>query len=198
MAWKPDYLTVEEYKAYPRVDDDVDDDELASAITAASRAIDVHCNRQFGQVAPEARVYKAWYNVDRCRWAVSIDDLQTTVGLVVTVSGVTVTDYTLEPRNAVADGKAWTSLVLGRNAEAQPSWADECEVAAIGPWGWSAFPGAVVQAAKLQTSRLAARRDSPFGVAGSPQTGSELRLLARLDPDVKVVLGGLRRPRKAG
>lgn len=199
MTWAPDYLTLEQYKAYPRIDDDVDDDELPSAITAASRAIDDHCNRQFGKVAaPESRVYTAWYNYDRCRWMVSIDDLQTTVGLTVTIGGVAVTYHTLEPRNAVAEGKAWTTLVIAASAEVQPSSADEYEVDIVASWGWSAFPGSVVQACKLQTSRFAARRDSPFGVAGSPQLGSELRLLARVDPDVGVSLRGYRRPRRVG
>lgn len=194
MAWAPDYLTLAQYKAYPRIDDTVDDAELSTAITAASRAIDDHCNRQFGKVAtPEARTYRAYYDYERCRWAVSIDDLQTAAGVVITADGAAVTDYVLEPRNAVAEGKAWTRLVFGSSVR-----LSDDEIGAVGPWGWTAFPVAVVQACKLQTSRLAARRDSPFGIAGSPQQGSELRLLARVDPDVAVALRGYRRPRKAG
>ena len=49
------------------------------------------------------------------------------------------------------------------------------------------------EATLLQASRLAARRDSPFGVAGSPDAGSEMRLLARVDPDVAVALEPYRR-----
>lgn len=196
MVWRPDYLTLQELKDYKTIDDDVDDVQLAVAITAASRAIDKACNRQFGKVdAPAERVYTAWYNYERCRWIVPIDDLQDTTGLAVTIGGVTVTDYKLEPRNAVADGLAWTSLVLGPAAEATPSEADEFEVSAVGPWGWAAFPDAVVQACEIQSHRFANRRDSPYGVAGSPQQGSELRLLARIDPDVKVSLGLYVRPR---
>jgi len=51
----------------------------------------------------------------------------------------------------------------------------------------------VHEACLLQSSRIAARRDSPFGVAGSPETGSELRLLDRVDPDVAVTLSRYRR-----
>jgi hypothetical protein len=40
----------------------------------------------------------------------------------------------------------------------------------------------------LQASRLDFRRVAPAGVAGSPETGSEVRLLARVDPDVAVSL----------
>ncbi|NIL59971.1 phage gp6-like head-tail connector protein, partial [Salinispora arenicola] len=62
------------------------------------------------------------------------------------------------------------------------------ELTITAPWGWPAIPTAVVLATQLQASRLLTRRDSPYGVAGSPQDGSEMRLLARVDPDVEVVL----------
>ena len=41
-----------------------------------------------------------------------------------------------------------------------------------------------------EASRWFARRNSPYGIAGSPEMGSELRLLAKLDPDVAVMLAG--------
>lgn len=199
MAWAPDYVTLVAQKNYLRITDNVDDTDLAVGITASSRAIDDHCNRQFGKVdVAEARVYTARPDYDRGRWVVAIDDLQTTAGLVVTIGGVAVTDYTLEPRNAVLEGKAWTHLVLGTDAEATPSRDDEYLVSMTAVWGWTAFPVSVVNACKLQTSRFHARRDSPFGIAGSPDQGSELRLLARLDPDVAVSLRGYRRPRRVG
>ena len=40
----------------------------------------------------------------------------------------------------------------------------------------------------IQASRLAARRGSPWGIAGSPTDGNEIRLLAQLDPDFKTTL----------
>ena len=195
MAWAPDYLTLVQGKAFVRVDDTVDDTEIATAITTSSRSIDDHCNRQFGVVnAVEQRVYRAYYNYERTRWVVAIDDLQTAVGLVVMADGAAITDYVLEPRNAVAEGKAWTRLVFGTSV----ALVDD-DVSATALWGWAlGFPVPVVQAAKLQTSRLLSRRDSPYGVAGSPADGSEVRLTARVDPDVAVALRGWSRPRKAG
>jgi len=56
------------------------------------------------------------------------------------------------------------------------------------PWGWSAVPVPVKEATYLQASRFHSRRDSPYGIAGSPDQGSELRLLSRVDPDVAVSL----------
>jgi len=49
-------------------------------------------------------------------------------------------------------------------------------------------PGPIHQACLIQTNRLIMRRDAPFGVAGSPEVGSEVRLLARLDPDVETMV----------
>jgi hypothetical protein len=37
MAWAPDYVTDDELKAYLRIGDDVDDDQIALAIAAAAR-----------------------------------------------------------------------------------------------------------------------------------------------------------------
>lgn len=186
MAWAPDYVSTAEAKAFLRVTDTVDDTEIGLIVTSVSRQIDQACHRQFGQVAsPEVRTYTAVYDRHRAtpRWVVDIDDLATTTGFSFTVGGTAVTDYTLEPRNAVLKGKVWTRLVFGDNPEVTPTGADD-EIAATGSWGWAAVPSAVKVAGRLQTSRVLARRDSPYGVAGSPQDGSELRLLARLDPDV--------------
>lgn len=64
---------------------------------------------------------------------------------------------------------------------------------------FSPVPSMVKLATQLQASRWAKRRDAPFGIAGSPEMGSELRLLARLDPDVEILLGGWGdRPRAGG
>jgi hypothetical protein len=68
----------------------------------------------------------------------------------------------------------------------------------VAQWGWTAVPAQVIAAAKLQSNRWNKRRNSPLGVAGSPEQGSEIRLLARLDPDVATVLAGLSRRRRVG
>lgn len=187
MAWAPDYLEADDLKDYVRVDDDLDDVQISMAIAAASRAIDDATGRQFGVVdSPEARLYTPRWDADACSWAVAIDDLATVTGSL--LDAVVLDQAALYPRNAVAKGKVWTRLLV-----------DACEeVTVTASWGWSAVPEAVVMACALQASRFLARRDSPYGVAGSPQNGSELRLLARLDPDVAVSLRGyvrLRGPR---
>lgn len=190
MAWAPDYVTTAELRAYAtRSTDTVDDVELALAVTAASRAVDQHTNRQFGQVdAAEERRYTAVWERRRGRWVVEVDDLMDDTGLTVTVEAGTITAFTLEPINATQNRRPWTRIVVDPDSGVQPT-GDEHGVTALALWGWSQVPTAVKQATLLQGSRLFSRRTSPYGVAGSPDLGSELRLLARVDPDVAVVLG---------
>jgi hypothetical protein len=194
MAWAPDYVTLAELKSYLRITDTADDAELALAITTASRAVDKHCHRQFGQTAAtEERSYTAEYDRKLRRWVVTFDDLQDTDGLTVeTADGDAIDVYTLEPVNAAFLGKPYERLVVEPESAAKPS-ADRHGVAITATWGWDAVPVPVEQATLLQASRLHARRFSPYGVAGSPDQGSELRLLATLDADVKVSLVGLTR-----
>jgi hypothetical protein len=200
MAWAPDYVTDEELRDYVDVDDLDDDDVIALAISTSSRSLDDHTNRQFGLIdAPAERLYTAWPDYSRGVWVVTIDDVQTATGLVVEVDGTTVTaaGYRLEPVNAPADGKPWTRLVFLDAAEAKPCGVD-AEVSVVARWGWTATPEPVKQATRLQAIRLLKRRHAPFGVAGSPELGSELRILAKLDPDVAVALRGYCRPRAVG
>jgi hypothetical protein len=201
MAWAPDYCTVAELKSFVKIDDTDDDVELGFAITAASRAVDTHCNRQFGLIAaPALFAYVAWPDLERGRWVVDIDDLMTVTGLVVEVPTVGVTTaFAKEPANAAAKGEPWTRLVFDKDAAVTPTLANDYAVNVTGRFGWSAVPVPVKEATMLQASRLFSRRTSPYGVAGSPDQGSELRLLARLDPDVAVSLNGpLVRPRGTG
>ena len=193
MAWQPDYASADELAEYVRIEDDVDDAQLALAVTAASRAIDEATHRQFGQeTAPVARYYTARWNGTRGRWVVDVDDVQDVTGLEVRFDSAdhgtyadTITDYRLTPANAAADGKPWTRLEVLASSTVTPSGVpDGLEVTAL--FGWAAVPDTIKQACLLQASRLLTRRDAPFGVAGSPENGSELRLLARLDPDVEV------------
>ena len=104
----------------------------------------------------------------------------------------TIDDYVLEPRNAAVKGRPWTQMLVRPNSQFKPTGAAD-EVAVTALWGWSAVPATIEAATKLQASRFLSRRESPYGVAGSPDTGSELRLLARLDVDVAVMVSDFRR-----
>lgn len=199
MAWAPDYLTLAQAKDYLRAVDTIDDAEIPGWITAASRAVDKRCNRQFGQLAaPAARVYRRTpvWSPDLCLWTVDIDDVQDLTAL--TVNGVAYASQRglLLPDNAPADGRPWRQI--GFADQPTPStYAAPVAMTIVARWGWTAVPAQVIQACKLQVSRWMSRRDSPNGIAGSPESG-QLRLLARLDPDVATSLAGLSRRRRAG
>lgn len=188
MAWAPDYITAELLKDYLRIDDAADDAFIALWITAVSRNIDDHCGRQFGSVTGETRTYarQAW-DPDLRRWVTAIDDVFADPEDIVVAGPGSVgylSDLEFEPENAVQRGRPWervTSTVRGPLKITPPSW------------GWSAVPASVQTGILLQAARLAARRDSPFGIAGSPSEGSELRLLAQLDPDFRTTLKPYRR-----
>lgn len=196
MAWAPDYTTVAGLKAYVRIGDGLDDVQLAVAISAASRAVDAHCNRQFGKVdAPDQRAYTARPSYETGHWVVDVDDLAS--ASITLAAPVAAEPYRLEPVNSAAKGRPWTRIAFEATADSLLT-GDPFEVSVTATWGWPAVPAAVEQATLLQASRLAKRRDAPFGVAGSPEMGSELRLLAKVDPDVAVALHGFRRPRALG
>lgn len=193
MAWAPDYITVQELAGYVRIPDNVDDSQLALAISAASRSVDRHCDRQFGLVAaPEVRFYTPSYDHNKCRWTISIDDLMTETGLVVHFDkeddetySEEIMAYVLRPRNAAPEGRPWTEMVFGKDVRLN----DHNEsVKVTAQFGWTTVPDAIKQATMLQANRIFTRRGAPFGVAGSNDMGSELRLLNKVDPDVEVIL----------
>ncbi|WP_211288847.1 hypothetical protein [Actinophytocola xinjiangensis] len=106
---------------------------------------------------------------------------------------VAVVGPVLRPRNAGPEGRPWTELAIPDAFAVGARFGQPDGVRVTARFGWTTVPVAVEQASLLQASRLVARRSAPFGVAGSPEVGSEMRLLAKVDPDVAVTLDGYRR-----
>lgn len=199
MAWAPDYIDADDLKSFVRISDTADDVQIGYAIAAASRAIDEATNRQFGNTTIEPRYYTARYDRRRGRWVVEVDDIMTAAGLVVTFDSADDGTYTaeidefqLQPANAEANGRPWEQLVVRPSSSALPTTLED-GVEVTAQFGWTAIPTTIVEATLLQASRFLARREAPFGVAGSPDIGSEMRLLARVDPDVAVTVSPYRR-----
>jgi hypothetical protein len=190
MSWQPDYTTLSECKSFMGgISGAQDDAALAAAISAASRAIDDYCGRQFGQAAaPVARYYDAVSS-----YTFAVDDLMDTDDVTVSTDlagdqsySTAVDDFRFYPLNAPADGVPYTQMRLGDGVTYGP-------VVVTARWGWLAVPAEIKYATLIQSSRIFKRKDAPFGILGSPEMGSELRLLAKLDPDVHVLLTGKRR-----
>lgn len=194
-----DYCSLVEIKSFMRIADTADDNELGYAITAASRAIDQTAGRHFGVSTVEARYYTATQpastNGFAGRTILETDDISTTTGLVVKTdqnddgtfeTTLTLnTDFRLWPYNADKESRPWERIVMGSGGTL-PTTLRGVEVTAA--FGWVAVPTGIKDAALIQASRFFVRRNAPFGVAGSPDMGSELRLLSKLDPDVAVIV----------
>lgn len=213
MAWEPDYVQREALKNYVTngsagVADTLDNDWLDLAITAASRAVDRECSqhrpRQFGLLAAaEVRYFTAQWRDESARWVVEIDDLMTTTGLVVQFDinqddayeyTLSVGNYVLRPRSSASLLRPWTQLAVSRSSSQPMDWPDA--VAITAKWGWSAVPSTVVQATMLQASRFFQRKESPFGVKGSPDSDSEEKSNFEADPDVCNMLRSYVKPRE--
>jgi hypothetical protein len=200
MTWKPDYVTAVQVADFLRISDTVDNTQFGMWATAASRAVDDKTNRQFGQLAaPAARTYRrpAVYNPASGLWELEIDDVQDVTGMLVAGVAYASAGAVLLPDNAPADGKPWERLGFTMQPLLPTAGAPMTTVITA-RWGWTTVPAQVTGACYLQSARWAARRDAPFGIAGSPDQGSEIRLLAKLDPDVATTLAGLSRRRRVG
>ncbi len=191
MAITNGYCTLAEIKASLNITDSVDDTALESAVTAASRMIDDYTERFFyvnGSVgSPVTRYYTALdaytINIDDITYVSEIatdDNFDFTYGTVFTTS-----DYMVEPINNPIKGWPY-SRVLAIGSYIFPYQLPQA-VRVKGVWGFSAVPAEVNMAALIQSSRLFGRRQSPFGIAGSPDLGT-VRLFSRLDADVEVLL----------
>lgn len=202
MPWAPQYASTAELRAYLRIPETstADDTNIALSAVAASRAIDHACNRQFGVVASaEARLFTARWDRFLSRYMVDIDDLMTTTNLAVVADDdddgvyddaswtVNAEDgFYLTPANGPDVSMPWTGITFRTDADSPPTRRDAIQVTAV--WGWTAVPDTVKMATLLQGSRFFMRQQAPFGVAGSPELGSELRLLQKVDVDVAVML----------
>lgn len=197
MAWAPKYITTGELRPYVRLTDNSESIYLDLAVEAASRAVDRFCNRQFGSTASvEQRTFEVMWSPKYGRYRTRVDDIATDTGLVVTVSGSTLSasDYTLLPRDADLKGRPWTQ-VLTSSATRPTLGTGPRTIAVDATFGWSAVPDTIKQAVLLQASRFFADRHAVFGIAGTPEFGTEMRLLARVNPDVELMLLPYRRDR---
>lgn len=203
MALYPDYAALADLRTYTGGTSTADDAPLQFALTAASRAIDQATDRQFGVLTVAgARYYTPVWNQDLARWTARIDDLMTTTSLVVKTDldwdGVYETTivmnpggtggFRFRPYNAASDSRPWNQIVFGISVlftQIVSRLEGSLEVTAL--WGWTAIPTTVEQATLLQASRWYRRKGTPFGVAGSPEMGTDMRFL-RLDPDVEAMV----------
>ena len=196
MAITNGYATLAEIKAALAIEDSNDDTALEAAITAASRMIDDYTGRFFYKDGT-TQAYVSRYFTTADFYNCQIDDIVTiseiaidtnfdqTYGVVFATS-----DYLVEPVNAPRKGWPFTRI-LASGAFVFPAYIPQ-GVRVRGIWGWNAVPSEISMATLIQATRLFARKQSPFGIAGAPDMGV-IRLSSRLDADVEVLARPFRR-----
>jgi len=195
MAIGP-YATATQVRARYEGSIDADDDVLELILDAVSRRVELWCQRVFYVVgaSASARIFRA----GACD-VVRVDDFHSASGVTVKTDddgdGTFETtwsssDYQLEPLNGVWNGQpGWPYWqIRAVDGLTFPTGGGRARVQVTAPWGWSATPDNIREATILQTQRLFKRGDSPLGVAGFPDMGAVMRLLAKLDPDVEFML----------
>lgn len=181
-----EYASLTELKTELRITDTVDDTELQSKLTSASRRVERDTGRRFYLDAnTSARTYRPTHAE-----LLLVDDIATATGLVVEVgrgtSWATVADtaYDLLPENAVADAVAIETLV--RVDGCWPLWGST-RVRVTAKWGWPAVPEEIKNATLLLAGRLFRRKDSLEGVKGFSDLG--VIRVSRYDPDYDALIG---------
>ena len=161
---------------------------LERAITAASRAVDMHTGRRFWKdETPTTRRYRTRW--DDVAW---VDDIASTTDLVIETDDGTwgSGDFALWPYDADQtdpDAHAWwrVEAVGGRRF---PVLQGQVSLRVTAYFGWSGVPDAVNAATLLKAAQLFQRRDAVFGVAGFAEFGAVR--ITRKDPDVIDLLAG--------
>ena len=191
MAITNGYCTLAELKASLAISDSIDDTPLEAAITATSRMIDDYTGRFFYRNGT-AQTPVSRYYTPLDPWTMNMDDNYTITEVATddnfnqTWNTVWATsDYMLEPVNNPQRG--WpVNRILAIGRYVWPYYLPQsCRITGI--WGWNAVPAEVNMATLIQAARLFTRRQSPFGIAGSPDLGT-VRLSAKLDADVETLL----------
>ena len=196
MALTNCYCTLSDLKTSLAIEDIQDDTALEAAILTASRMIDDYTGRFFYRdgttAAPVTRYYTpdSWYitNLDDFVSLNQIaldDDFDQTYTTILAAS-----DYLIDPVNNARRGWPYTRITAIDRYIFPYAYPQSVRVQAV--WGWPSVPAEISMATKLQASRLFIRRQSPFGIAGTPEIGT-VRLTSRLDPDVEALIRPFRK-----
>jgi hypothetical protein len=175
------YATVDALKSRLRLTDTSQDYEVHTACFAASRSVELVCERVFFRTAADTirtfvPQYRSWVKLG------PFNDLLTLASLKTDASGDgtfettwTSSDYQLHPINPAAAPetrpytkiKAVGSLMFPLQYCGLLTRDDRVQV--TGVWGWPAIPWAVKKAAQMLAEEL--MKDAPFGVSSSPDYG---------------------------
>lgn len=205
------YCAPEELQERLRIEDSYDQAAIVQVVDAASRQIDGWCGRRFYQdttVATREFYAQTPYLVDLLDQPDEgpSTEISTVTGLIVktdtaldgtfaqtlTIS----TDFLLLPRNAAADSRAFSEIVLADNYTFPMPANGRAGVQVTAKFGWPAIPDDVKEACLVQAAQLFSNKDAVFGaIALGDSTAMYLRsslnvqAKALLAPYQKAVVG---------
>lgn len=196
MALTNAYCTLAEVKAALAITDSIDDVPLEAAIHAASRMIDDSTNRFFYKDGTSiAPVYRYFTPINP--FVLPVDDLYSITSISADenfdqtyTTTWSSSDFLVEPVNNPRRGWPYTRIIAIGRYIFPISFPQSMRI--NGVWGWNAVPSEIQAATQIQATRIFSRRQSPFGIAGSPDLGT-VRLSAKLDPDVEAMIRPFRR-----
>lgn len=197
------YCTPEQVAAQVGITDANDDLLLAGACDAASRQVDAWCGRRFWQdtAVTTREFYPCGSVVDLLEQPTGAPqvEISTATGLIVkTDTGdnggyattLTIdTDFLLQPRNAIADGRAFDRVSLLNSVFPSSSYR-RATVQITAKFGWATVPEEVVRATIIQATQLYKAKDAVFGAAALGEQGS-MYVRAALNPMARALLGHL-------
>lgn len=192
-----DYITATSLKATLELDTETyADADIATAISAASQAIDAYKETRFYPTY-ETRVYSPSRNDD----SVKIDDLNGSTAIVVKVdtdgdgvyetTWVQGTDFFFDPENANLTNKPYDRLTIRQQSgRVFPGWQRCLQIQ--GSFGWATAPPQVTQAATVLAARYLKRaRETPYGLLTIVGDSVAAARLGKIDPDVAFLLDEL-------
>lgn len=191
------YVARADFKDDVNIPDTDDDSTLDRIIEDVSRLIDDHCGFPLRHFFSTSTGVVRYYSATSCG-RVEIDDAISVTEVALDRGGqgtwsevMASTDYVLHPLNAA--GHSWPYTSIKARYDNLPAGVLK-GVRVTGQFGWASVPKVVRRAAMLQVNRMLKRNDAPLGAAmAASMDGGGMRLLAKLDPDVEVLLRGVRR-----
>jgi hypothetical protein len=198
MAITNGYTTGSAVKSALGIIDNASDTEIDLVIETVSRMIDDFAGRFFYSAGTVVSFYSADRNL-----SLEIDDVSSVSSLQTDDAGNGqyettwgTADYVLEPFNAALTGRPYTLIRVTTNGNRSFPIDTVKGVKLTAVRGFPSVPKPIVTATQLQCGRIFNRRNTPFGIAGTLETGT-MRLLSRLDPDVEQLVRPYRIPTQA-
>ena len=172
-----------------QVSDPADDELIHEIAEAASRMIDEYCGQFFYSTAGTAYYTPPLHKIvetDPFTAVTSIATDEDGDGVYETVWQAG--DYYTQPYNAAMFGKPYTAIQVAPDGDQVFSPSIDKSVKLVATFGWASVPKAVQQACIIAATTLYEGRKAPFGIVGSSEQGTVLRLSNRLHPEAALLL----------